>query len=181
MIILKNLQSLCLAKVLLLLIALFCCTLQLAGQTVPNPIPLVNLPLVPSDAAPGGTSFTLRVNGTGFVAGATVNWNGSGLPTSFISSSQLTAVVPASDLAQAGTASISVSNPAPEAERRTSLTFMLPARRRASRSPLTLSRQVLARTASTTRSLPILMETESPTLHSSARPWQVLLTRTPAA
>ncbi len=43
------------------------------GQT--NPVPLVNQPLVPTTAAPGGPAFTLTVNGTGFVSGAVVNWN----------------------------------------------------------------------------------------------------------
>ncbi len=30
-------------------------------------VPLINLPLVPDATAPGGTDFTLTVNGAGFV------------------------------------------------------------------------------------------------------------------
>src|SRR5215467_12663414 len=37
-----------------------------------NPVPLINQPLVPETAAPGGPGFTLTVNGTGFVAGSVV-------------------------------------------------------------------------------------------------------------
>ena len=78
-----------------------------------NPIPFVNQPLVPSAVAPGGPSFTLAVNGTGFVSGATVNWNGTALSTTFVNSSQLTATVPAANVVNACTASITVSNPTP--------------------------------------------------------------------
>jgi hypothetical protein len=82
-----------------------------SGQN--NPLPLLNQPLVPTTAAPGGPSFTLTVNGTGFVSGATVQWNGAALATHFASASQLTATVPASDVATAGTAVIAVANLAP--------------------------------------------------------------------
>ncbi len=75
-----------------------------------TPVPFVNLPLVPMTAAPGGSSFTLTVNGTGFVSGAVVNWNGSPRSTTFVSSSLLAATILASDIAAAGTAAVTVSN-----------------------------------------------------------------------
>ena len=65
--------------------------------------------LSPSSATAGGAAFTLTVNGSNFVSGAVVNWNGTALTTTFVSSSQLTASVPASDIAAAGTASVTVS------------------------------------------------------------------------
>jgi hypothetical protein len=55
----------------------------------------------------------LTVNGTGFTSGSVVNWNGSGLATTFVSGSQLTAIVPAVDIASASTAWVTVVNPAP--------------------------------------------------------------------
>jgi hypothetical protein len=76
-----------------------------------NPVPVVNQPLVPSSAAPGGPQFTLTVNGSGFVSGAAVNWNGAPLTTTFVSSSQLTASVPAANITTANTASVTVINP----------------------------------------------------------------------
>jgi hypothetical protein len=60
-----------------------------------NPVPFIDQPLVPSAVAPGGPDFTLTVNGAGFVSGATVDWNGAPLTTTFVTSSQLTASVPA--------------------------------------------------------------------------------------
>ena len=68
---------------------------------------------MPSAVAPGGPSFTLTLNGTGFVSGSTVNWNGVALATTVVSSSQLTATVPAGNIANASTASITVSSPTP--------------------------------------------------------------------
>jgi dienelactone hydrolase len=76
-----------------------------------NPVPIINQPLVPDAAKPGGTEFALTVYGTGFVSGSVVHWNGHGLVTKFISGSQLTASVPASDIARAGTAPVTVVSP----------------------------------------------------------------------
>jgi dienelactone hydrolase len=76
-----------------------------------NPVPLINQPLVPDAAVPGGKGFTLTVNGTGFVSGSVANWNGSPLATAFVSGSQLTASVPASYIAKASTASVTVVSP----------------------------------------------------------------------
>jgi len=87
-------------------------TKVVSGDQV-NPIPFVNAPLVPDSATPGGSDFKLTVNGTGFVSGSGVLWNGAALATTFVSLSQLTAVVPAADIATAVTASVSVSNPMP--------------------------------------------------------------------
>ena len=78
-----------------------------------NPIPLLNLPLLPDAATPGSAGFTLTVNGTGFLSGATVNFNGTALATTFVNGSRLTAVVPAANIASAGTVSITVLNPLP--------------------------------------------------------------------
>ena len=67
--------------------------------------------LSPSSAAPGGAAFTLTVNGTDFASGAAVNWNGTALSTTFVSLTQLTASVPASLIASAGEATVTVVNP----------------------------------------------------------------------
>src|ERR1700694_1822095 len=98
--------------VFLAMLVIACCGLPLSAQS-PNPVPLINDPLVPTSVAPGGAGFTLTVNGTGFVSGSKVNWNGTALPTSFVSSSRLTASVSGSDIASAGSARITVTNPAP--------------------------------------------------------------------
>jgi hypothetical protein len=92
------------------LLTIFISTIALAQK---NPIPLVNQPLVPESAKPGSAGFTLTVNGTGFSSGAVVNWNGTPRTTEVISSSQLKATIGAADIAKAGTASVTVVNPAP--------------------------------------------------------------------
>lgn len=93
----------------LLAVAFLCGTLFAKN----NPLPFVNQPLVPDSAVPGGSGFTLVVNGSGFVPDASVNWNGSPRSTTFVSSSQLQAVILASDIATPRTAYVTATNPAP--------------------------------------------------------------------
>ena len=69
------------------------------------------LGLSPTSATAGGSAFTLTVNGSGFVSGSQVQWNGSGLTTTYVSATQLTAAVPANLIASAGSANITVVNP----------------------------------------------------------------------
>jgi hypothetical protein len=69
--------------------------------------------LSPNSAIAGGPAFTLTVNGSLFENTATVQWNGANLTTTFVSATQLTAAVPATDIASAGTASVVVFNPQP--------------------------------------------------------------------
>jgi FG-GAP-like repeat/Abnormal spindle-like microcephaly-assoc'd, ASPM-SPD-2-Hydin len=95
--------------VLLLLTGSF---LSLFAQT-PNPVPYLNQPVLPDSVVPGGPSFTLTVTGSEFVSGAHVNWNGSPRATTFVSVTQLTATILASDIAKPSTAFITVTNPTP--------------------------------------------------------------------
>jgi hypothetical protein len=78
-----------------------------------SPVPYLDQPLVPASAVPGAAALTLTVNGSGFVAASQVDWNGAPLPTVFVSGSQLTATVPATDLAAQTSAAVTVVNPAP--------------------------------------------------------------------
>ena len=73
--------------------------------------PVINT-LSPPDIAAGSAAITLTVTGTGFVSGSVVQWNGTALTTMFVSSSQLTAMVPASDLAAPGVVDVTVMNSA---------------------------------------------------------------------
>src|SRR5579871_654716 len=73
-----------------------------------NPIPFLNQTLVPTAISPGSGAFALKVSGTGFVSGGTVNFNGTPLTTTFADSEHLTALVPAAAIATAGTASVTV-------------------------------------------------------------------------
>ena len=89
-----------------------------------NPVP-VGTSLSPSSTNAGGGQFTLTVNGSNFVASSVVQWNGSGLATTFVNSQQLTATVPSSDIATAGTAAVTVMNPPPGGGTSNALTFTI--------------------------------------------------------
>jgi hypothetical protein len=73
-------------------------------------VPFLNAPLVPGQKAPGAPTFTLTVYGTGFASDAVVNWNGTALSTTFKTSEELQASVPASNVASAQTALVTVTN-----------------------------------------------------------------------
>jgi hypothetical protein len=93
-----------------LLFVLFACNATWA-QT--NPLPFLNQPLVPSSTPPGGNGLALTVHGAGFMSRSVVNWNGNPMATTFVSVDELTATVPASNIAVATSAAITVTNPAP--------------------------------------------------------------------
>jgi len=78
-----------------------------------NPVPFLNQALTPTAVSPGASAFTLSVSGTGFVSAATIDFNGTPLTTTFVDTEHLTATVPATSVASAGTATITVVNPGP--------------------------------------------------------------------
>ncbi len=79
--------------------------------------------LNPNGATVGGAAFTLTVNGSSFVSSSAVQWNGSPLVTTFVSGTQLTAAVPASLIANVGSANVTVVNPSSAASN--ALTFSI--------------------------------------------------------
>lgn len=91
---------------------------------VVNPAPTLTS-INPSSAAVGGQAFTLQVTGTNFVPGATIQWNGNNRITTFVSSTQLTAQIPASELTTAGTVTVRVVNPAPGGGPSSTLNFSI--------------------------------------------------------
>jgi hypothetical protein len=92
--------------------------------TPPNPTPTVTS-MSPFSATVGGAAFTLTVTGTQFISTSQVLWNGSQAPTSYVSSTSLTAQIPASDLSSAGSATVAVQNPAPGGGASGTLTFTI--------------------------------------------------------
>ena len=75
-----------------------------------NPVPVLTS-VSPTSAMVGGAAFTLTATGSGFVAGSAVHWNGTARTTTYVSATQLTAAIPSSDLASAGTAQVTVVSP----------------------------------------------------------------------
>lgn len=98
--------------------------------TSTSPIPTVNL-LYPS-CAPAGEQFIdseynnqMEVGGLNFETNSVVRWNGADRPTTFLAGTALTAQISASDIAGAGTAAVSVFNPAPGGGSSNSSTFTI--------------------------------------------------------
>ena len=77
--------------------------------TLTNPAPIVTA-VLPTTIAVG--DFTLVVTGQKFAPGAVVSFGGTFLPTTFVSSTELTATGTATS-AQAGTVQVEVINPDP--------------------------------------------------------------------
>jgi 6-phosphogluconolactonase (cycloisomerase 2 family) len=83
-----------------------------AASVVANPTPAITS-LSPSSVTASGLGFTLQINGTGFVSSSRAYVGGQPRATTFVSSTQLNANIPASDIANEGTAVVFVFNPLP--------------------------------------------------------------------
>jgi len=67
--------------------------------------------LSPSSTPAGGAGFSLTVNGSNFQSNSVVRWNGANRTTTYGSATQLTATIPATDIALMGTAQVTVFTP----------------------------------------------------------------------
>src|ERR1700747_1147118 len=92
--------------------------------TINNPAP-TETSLSPASATAGGAAFTLTVNGTGFVSTSVVKFNGAVKTTTFVNATQLTTAITAADIATAGAATVTVTNPAPGGGTSGSLSFTI--------------------------------------------------------
>ena len=92
--------------------------------TALNPLPAIAA-LDPGSVIAGSPAFTLKINGSNFVKSSVVRWNGSDRATTFVSSSQLTITVPATDIATAGTAALTVFSPTPGGGASAPVTFTI--------------------------------------------------------
>ena len=66
--------------------------------------------IAPSSAIAGNPDTQLVVYGSGYTNGAVVQWNTAALKTTYVSAGQLTATIPASDLAAVSQAQVTVTN-----------------------------------------------------------------------
>jgi hypothetical protein len=83
-----------------------------ANVTVINPVPSTTS-ISPTSKTVGDPGFNLTVMGGNFTASSVVRFNGAPRATTYVSSSNLTAVILAGDLLSIGTDNITVFNPAP--------------------------------------------------------------------
>jgi Dockerin type I domain len=109
--------------------AIFVCLLfstQLSAQ-----IPGVTVPqltgISPHEATVGSFDFTLVVSGSNFMRTAVVRVNGSDRVTTYVSSTQLKAIIPARDLASTGLLQITVLNPGSHGTESLPLTLLVSA------------------------------------------------------
>jgi trimeric autotransporter adhesin len=77
-----------------------------------NGTPTISM-LPSSGAHAGRPGFSLIVSGTGFVDGAVVRWNGAARSTQYVSATRVVGEISAADVVAAGTAQVTVVNPAP--------------------------------------------------------------------
>lgn len=75
-----------------------------------TPLSLTLTSVSPQTVTAGGASFVLTALGTAFTGTSTVEWNGAALATTLVSSTELIAQVPASDIISTGTASVMVAD-----------------------------------------------------------------------
>ncbi|MBL8203526.1 MAG: hypothetical protein JNM09_04795 [Blastocatellia bacterium] len=92
--------------------------------TINNPAPTLTS-LGQTSATRGSSDLILTVNGSNFISSSIVRWNGANRTTTVVNASQLTATIPATDLANAGTASVTVFNPTPGGGTSSAATFTI--------------------------------------------------------
>lgn len=80
--------------------------------SVTNPAPQIST-LNPTSVPASSPDRTITITGTGFVPSSIVKGNGSILSSNYVTSTQLTAVVPSTQLVNPGSVGITVTNPTP--------------------------------------------------------------------
>ena len=97
---------------MLLTLTAFGCGYSTPKQmTQPGIVPVVAA-IMPASLIHGGSDFTLTVTGSNFNGNAVVNWNAAPQPnTTHPMANTLSVMIPAADIAAAGMAQVSVTNP----------------------------------------------------------------------
>jgi hypothetical protein len=81
------------------------------NQAQPGIVPVVAA-IMPASELHGGSDFMLTVTGSNFNGNAVVNWNAAPQPnTAHPMGNTLSVMIPAADIASAGMAQVSVTNP----------------------------------------------------------------------
>jgi serine protease len=98
----------------------------LLTSSIYNPQP-VAVTIHPASAIQGSGSFILTVSGSNFVNTSQIRWNNENRATIYVSSTQLSAQIPASDIAGGDSATVIVYNPSPGGGASTSIDFIIEA------------------------------------------------------
>lgn len=98
----------------LILVTLAGCGGSGGGNTTPvGPLPAMVTSLSPSSVVAGASTLTLTVKGTGFVSGDIVEFGSFALNSTFVSSTEMQAQVPASDFAAPDTPDVYIATSPP--------------------------------------------------------------------
>ena len=96
----------------------------ISADPLQNPVPTITN-ISPESRHTGDPGFTLNVTGTDFIDGSLIKWDLTTLSTQYITTTQLTAEVPASYLETPGQVSITVENPPPGGGTSNAVTFTI--------------------------------------------------------
>ncbi len=97
-----------------------------ATFAVDYPMPTLTR-ISPTSVQNGSASLVITATGSGFVATSTINWNGVPLSTTHVSTTRMTAVVPAGDFTAASSATVTAVTPAPGGGTTRAVTFSVTA------------------------------------------------------
>jgi hypothetical protein len=82
-----------------------------SGMMAASPMIMASGGLVPGTATAGDAGFPMAVNGSGFVGGSVVYWNGTIHPSTVNCGGKITVMLADADLATAGKFPVYVQNP----------------------------------------------------------------------
>jgi hypothetical protein len=102
-------------------------TASLSGTGVvaaTNPAPVL-ASLSPAGAVVGLSGLTVTISGSGFISSSLMAWNGSVRSTSYVTATTLTATITQADLANVGSANVTVINSAPGGGTSNALPFVI--------------------------------------------------------
>ena len=97
-------------------------TSSAVNQDVRNPAPAITL-ISPAAAVTHAPATTVTITGTGFVSASAVHFGANTLSTTFVSPTQLTAVIPTADLSTVGSVTVTVVNLTPGGGTSNGVTF----------------------------------------------------------
>ena len=92
--------------------------------TLNYPAPILSS-INPTNTNAAGSSFALTATGSNFYPASVINWNGSARTTTYVNATTLTTIITAADIATAGTATVSITNPTPGGGTSSSQTFTI--------------------------------------------------------
>jgi len=96
------------------------------SPTIQNPLPTIST-ITPNTTKAGVGDFTITILGTNFISSTVVQLENQSLATTYISSTQLTAVIPSQQILNAGAPKITVVSPTPGGGTSNSLVFTITA------------------------------------------------------